>query len=152
MISHWILICIHLIANNIEYLLMCLFAIPVSSSVKCFFLNIFTHFLIELFGLFAVKFRKFTFTLYKVKVKWSHSVMSDSLLPHGLQPTRLLHPWNFLDKSTGVPDVNSLSNKWLVNLSFCLYPVIYPLYRVSHGSKFSFLNFLLEYICFTMVC
>ena len=28
--------------------------------------------------------------------------MSDSLRPHGLQPTRLLHPWNFPGKSTGV--------------------------------------------------
>ena len=28
--------------------------------------------------------------------------MSDSLLPHGLQPTRLLHPWDFPGKSTGV--------------------------------------------------
>ena len=36
------------------------------------------------------------------KWKWSHSVMSDSWWPHGLQPTRLLHPWDFPDKSTGV--------------------------------------------------
>ena len=28
--------------------------------------------------------------------------MSDSLRPHGLQPTRLLHPWNFPGKSTRV--------------------------------------------------
>ena len=28
--------------------------------------------------------------------------MSDSLPPHGLQPTRLLHPWDFPGKSTGV--------------------------------------------------
>ena len=28
--------------------------------------------------------------------------MSDSLRPHGLQPTRLLRPWNFPGKSTGV--------------------------------------------------
>ena len=36
------------------------------------------------------------------KWKWSHSVMSDSLQSHGLQPTRLLHPWDFPGKSTGV--------------------------------------------------
>ena len=36
------------------------------------------------------------------KWKWSHSVMSDSWQPHGLQPTRLLHPWDFPGKSTGV--------------------------------------------------
>ena len=36
------------------------------------------------------------------KWKWSHSVVSNSLRPHGLQPTRLLHPWDFPGKSTGV--------------------------------------------------
>ena len=36
------------------------------------------------------------------KWKWSHSVMSDSSRPHGLQPTRLLCPWDFPGKSTGV--------------------------------------------------
>ena len=36
------------------------------------------------------------------KWKWSHPVVSDSLRPHGLQPTRLLHPWDFPGKSTGV--------------------------------------------------
>ena len=28
--------------------------------------------------------------------------MSDSLRPHGLQPNRLLHPWDFPAKNTGV--------------------------------------------------
>ena len=36
------------------------------------------------------------------KWKWSRSVVSDSLQPHGLQPTRFLHPWDFPGKSTGV--------------------------------------------------
>ena len=36
------------------------------------------------------------------KWKWSRSMVSNSLRPHGLQPTRLLHPWDFLGKSTGV--------------------------------------------------
>ena len=31
-----------------------------------------------------------------------HSVVSNSLRPHGLQPTRLLCPWNSLGKSIGV--------------------------------------------------
>ena len=34
--------------------------------------------------------------------KWSCSVKSDSSRPHGLQPTRLLRPWEFPGKSTGV--------------------------------------------------
>ena len=36
------------------------------------------------------------------KWKWSRSVVSDSSQPHGLQSTRLLHPWDFPGKSTGV--------------------------------------------------
>ena len=36
------------------------------------------------------------------KKEWSRLVMSDSLQPHGLQPARLLHPWDFPGKSTGV--------------------------------------------------
>ena len=36
--------------------------------------------------------------------KWkpSHSVVSDSSRPHGLQPTRLLSPWDIPGKSTGM--------------------------------------------------
>ena len=36
------------------------------------------------------------------KWKWSHSVVSDSTWPHGLQPTMLLHLWGSPGKSTGV--------------------------------------------------
>ena len=36
------------------------------------------------------------------KWKWSRSVVSDSSRSHGLQPTRLLHPWDFPGKSTRV--------------------------------------------------
>ena len=38
----------------------------------------------------------------KWKWKWSRSVTSDSSWSHGLQPSRLLRPWDFLGKSTGV--------------------------------------------------
>ena len=36
------------------------------------------------------------------KWKWSRSVVSNSSWPHGLQPTRLLRPWDFPGKSTGM--------------------------------------------------
>ena len=36
------------------------------------------------------------------KWKGRHSVVSNSSRPHGLQPTRLLRPWDFPGKSTGV--------------------------------------------------
>ena len=34
--------------------------------------------------------------------KWSRSVVSDPQRPHGPQPSRLLRPWDFPGKSTGV--------------------------------------------------
>ena len=36
------------------------------------------------------------------KWKWSRPVVPDPQRPHGLQPSRLLHPWDFPGKSTGV--------------------------------------------------
>ena len=36
------------------------------------------------------------------EVKWSRSVVSDSLRPRGLEPTRLLCPWDSPGKNTGV--------------------------------------------------
>ena len=36
------------------------------------------------------------------KWKWSCTVVSNSSRPHGLQPTRLLRPWDFPGKRTGV--------------------------------------------------
>ena len=36
------------------------------------------------------------------KWRWSCSVVSNSSWSHGLQPTRFLHSWDFLGKSTGV--------------------------------------------------
>ena len=36
------------------------------------------------------------------KWKWSRSVVSDPQQLHGLQPSRLLRPWDFPGKSTGV--------------------------------------------------
>ena len=37
-----------------------------------------------------------------VSLLWSYSVVSDPQKPHGLQPTRLLCPWDFPGKTTGV--------------------------------------------------
>ena len=51
--------------------------------------------------------------------KWSHSVMSDSVQPHRWQPTRLLHPWDFPDKSTGVGCHCLLWFLWLVLPKLC---------------------------------
>ena len=66
------------------------------------------------------------------KWKWSRSVGSDSLWPHGLQPTRLLCPWDFPGKSIGVEchcllhlkelkSNNSLSEKTFCFQIICKY-------------------------------
>ena len=49
---------------------------------------------IKSYLIFSIKDKKVT--------KWSQSVMSNSLWPHGLRPTRLHCLWDFLGKSTGV--------------------------------------------------
>ena len=47
------------------------------------------------------------------KWKWCRSALSDSLRPHGLQLTRLLRPWDFPGKSTGVGCHCLLCPSWL---------------------------------------
>ena len=47
--------------------------------------------------------------------KWSRLVVTDSLQPHGLQPTRLLRPWDFPGKSTGVGCHHLLHNELLLS-------------------------------------
>ena len=49
------------------------------------------------------------------KWKWSRSVMSDSSRPHGLQPTRLLHPWDFPGKEywSGLPVPSPNRPEWV---------------------------------------
>ena len=59
-----------------------------------------------------------------VKWKWGRSVVSDPQGPHGLQPSRLLRPWDFPDKKTGVGCRCLLrlgiSYRWLIEyLSLC---------------------------------
>ena len=51
------------------------------------------------------------------KWKWSRSVVSNSLRPHGLQPTRLLRPWDFPGKSTRVGCNCLLQNKYAFPLN-----------------------------------
>ena len=57
------------------------------------------------------------------KWKGSCSVMSDFSWPDGLQPTRLLHPWGFPGKSTGVgchhllQEISSLSHLLFSSIS-----------------------------------
>ena len=54
------------------------------------------------------------------KWKWSRSVVSDSKRTHGLQPTRVLRPWDFPGKSTGVGCHCLLWTEQLNN-NYCTY-------------------------------
>ena len=78
----------------------------------------------------------------------SCSVMSDSLQHHGLQPTRLLCPWDSPGKKTGVGGHALLqaifptqeSDPYLQRLPDCMQ-VLYPLSHLGslgHGKNFQF--------------
>ena len=70
----------------------------------------------------------------KKKRKWSCSDVSDSLRPHGPQPTRLLRPWDFSGKNTGVGCHCPLQEIFLtqgLNLRGLLH-CRQTLYRLSH--------------------
>ena len=71
------------------------------------------------------------------KWKWSHSVLSNSLQPHGLSPTRLLHPWDFPGKNTGVGCHFLLQGSFLIQGSNPGLPHCRQmLYHLSHqGSQ-----------------
>ena len=66
------------------------------------------------------------------KWKWSRSVMSDSSRPYGLQPTRLLRPWDFPGKSTGVG-----CHCILRSLPLALFIVKLPKAHLSSHSRMS---------------
>ena len=71
------------------------------------------------------------------KGKWRCSVVSDPQQPHGLHPSRLLHPWDFPGKSTGVcchclacemsanSAIRVVSSTYLMLLIFLL-PILIP--------------------------
>ena len=61
------------------------------------------------------------------KWKWSRSVVSDSSQSHGLQPTRLLHPWDFPGKSTGVGCHCLLRSFLLTLVEMLLAPWVSPI-------------------------
>ena len=68
------------------------------------------------------------------KWKWSRSVVSDSWRPHGLQPTRLLRPWDFPGKSTGVGCYRLLQ-------FVCYFPLYFVCFSLLRASKSQFFFF-----------
>ena len=70
------------------------------------------------------------------KWKWSRSVVSDSLRPHGLQPTRLISPWDFPGKSAGV-GCHRLLPCCVYNSILCVHLCAFPVYvHQYHFSRF----------------
>ena len=69
------------------------------------------------------------------KGKWSRSVMSDPQRPHGLQPTRLLHPWDFPGKSTAQlnpPFIQTVILKYLLGTTV---KTTTNIYRMLHNLR-----------------
>ena len=71
------------------------------------------------------------------KWKWSCSVVSDPQRPHGLQPTRLLRPWDFPGKSTGVQEYWSTGAIAFSDRTGLGFPI------PCHKKQFFFPSFLL---------
>ena len=67
------------------------------------------------------------------KWKWICSVVSDSQRPHGLQPTRLLRPWDFPGKCTGVGCYRLLQSLG-INVAFLFWDYLCRLLGFPGGS------------------
>ena len=85
------------------------------------------------------------------KWKWSRSVVSDPQRPHGLQPSRLLHPWDFPGKSTGVGCHCLLQSSVysLIHIVITVTPKVLPIVKIWHD-VFSFL-FMFFFIPFLQI-
>ena len=75
------------------------------------------------------------------KWKGSRSVVSDSSRPHGLQPTRLLRPWDFPGKSTGVGCHCLLRyNNYDVDYQSPMWPFVLVHSAITNDHRLSTLN------------
>ena len=89
------------------------------------------------------------------KRKWSRSVVSNPQRPHGLRPSRLLHPWDFLGKSTGVGchcllrHIPILLFKYFIFSSLFgnLPSIIYQVCIYSWNHLWTLYSLLLIYLC-----
>ena len=80
------------------------------------------------------------------KWKWNRSVVSDPQWPHGLQPSRLLRPWDFPGKSTGV-GYHCLLHSYAYSQRHILHTV-YTIYVYSLLSIYTYrLHFIYAYNC-----
>ena len=86
------------------------------------------------------------------KWKWSHSVVSDSQWPHGLQPTRLLCPWDFPGKSTNLQQTSGVFFLASVRDNYHIAEIFTKCYNIdssySHFLKGNLLDISLLFIYF----
>ena len=75
------------------------------------------------------------------------SVMSDSVLPHRRQPTRLLCPWDFPGKSTGV-GCHCLRGILKEAVPGIASQILFWLESFGHASSLSFFNLSVVVSCF----
>ena len=91
----------------------------------------------------------FSYWFFNRNVCVSHSAVSDSLQPHGLQSARLLCPWNSPGKNTGVGSHSLLQGIFPIhgsNPGLLYYSQI--LYCLSHqGSPIILENDSIHLIC-----
>ena len=73
--------------------------------------------------------------------------MSDSQQPHGLQPTRLLRPWDFPGKSTGVGCHHLLCSQSMPPVYLSIPPFFFFFKTLDHFSVI-ILNSLSSRLCF----
>ena len=71
-----------------------------------------------------INMRNIVYTCYAMLLRWVASVVSDSVRPHGQQPTRLLCPRDSLGKNTGV-GCHCLLHMYIYN--YIVYIYIYKL-------------------------
>ena len=81
----------------------------------------------------------------------SHSVLSDSLPPHGLQPPSLLCPWNSPVKNTGVGSHSLLqgifmTQKFNLGLGHCKCILYHLSHQASPNARLDTIKFLEENI------
>ena len=83
----------------------------------------------------------------------SHLVVSNALQPHGLQPTRLLCPWNSPGKNTGLGSHSFLQGIFLTQgLNPGLLHCKHCLYCLSHQDQFSSVTQSCLTLCNPMDC